>query len=130
MAGYSKKPLKGKLGLTIDKDYVIFHAPDGYSKLLGAPILTDKTSDLDFIQYFTRSRQRLLEDFPRLKKMLKPTGMLWISWPKSSCSFASSDLTDNTVRNIGLDGGLVDVKVVAVDEDWSGIKFVYRLKDR
>ncbi len=130
MAGYSQKSLKEKLGLTPDKIYAIFHAPEGYEKLLGAPILDEKKENLDFIQYFTRSRNRLIEDFPKLKQMLKKAGMLWISWPKSSCSFATSDLTENTVRDIGLEAGLVDVKVAAIDEDWSGIKFVYRLKDR
>jgi len=55
---------------------------------------------------------------------------LWVSWPKSSCSFANTNLTENIVRQVGLENGLVDVKIVSIDNDWSGLKFVYRLKDR
>lgn len=57
--------------------------------------------------------------------------MLWISWPKGAyCNFVGSDLNENIIRDIGLENGLVDVKVIAVDDNWSGLKFVYRLKDR
>jgi len=70
----------------------------------------------------------LEKDFPQLKKSLSPKGMLWISWLKLS-SQIESDLNENIVREVGLASGLVDVKVCAMDEDWSGLKFVYRVKD-
>jgi hypothetical protein len=84
---------------------------------------------LDFIQFFSSRRSHLDEQFPKLKASLSPSGMLWVSWPKGS-SGVPTDLTENVVRDIGLTNGLVDVKVCAVDETWSGLKFVFRLKDR
>ena len=84
---------------------------------------------LDFIQLFCKTRSKLEGEFPRLKSALDVNGMLWISWPKRS-SGVETDLSGNVVREIGLAHGLVDVKVAAVDETWSGLKFVYRLRDR
>lgn len=81
------------------------------------------------IQYYTDSRSDLEKTFPLLKKSLAPDCALWISWPKAS-SGKKTDLNENVVREIGLKNGLVDVKVIAVDEVWSGLKFVFRLKDR
>ncbi len=89
-----------------------------------------KPSDiLDFVMLFTKSRGELTGEFSRLTKLLAPAGMLWVSWPKKSSGVAS-DLDENLVRGIGLDAGLVDVKVCAVTEVWSGLKFVRRVKDR
>jgi len=84
---------------------------------------------LDFIQYFTSQRAGLNADFALLKEALRPTGMLWISWPKRAAKMPT-DLDENIIRAVGLDHGLVDVKVAAVDLTWSGLKFVYRLSDR
>jgi hypothetical protein len=84
---------------------------------------------LDFIHFFTTRQEILAAHFPHLKQALTPAGMLWISWPKRS-SKVETDLTEDIIRVIGLDNGLVDVKVAAIDEVWSGLKFVYRLKDR
>ena len=78
---------------------------------------------------FTKSRADLTKEFPRIAKELAPAGMLWVSWPKKS-SGVRTDLDENVVRGIGLDAGLVDVKVCAVTEVWSGLKFVRRLRDR
>jgi hypothetical protein len=78
---------------------------------------------------FTKSRGELAREFSRLAKLLAPAGMLWVSWPKKSSGVAS-DVDENLVRRIGLDAGLVDVKVCAVTEVWSGLKFVRRVKDR
>ena len=75
------------------------------------------------------SERLLARDFARLSKKLVPNGMIWIAWPKKS-SGVKTDLTFENVQRIGLDAGLVDVKICAVDEIWSGLKFVYRLKDR
>ena len=78
---------------------------------------------------FVKSRADLKKEFAQFAKLLAPAGILWVSWPKKSSGVAT-DLTENDVRNIGLEAGLVDVKVCAVDDVWSGLKFVIRLKDR
>jgi len=133
MAGYSSKPLIQKLGIKEGMRVLFVNPPENYHELLGGfpkNISKPENGQVDFIHFFTRSHETLKEEFGNLKKRLKQSGMLWVSWPKSSCSFASTDLTDNTVRTVGLENGLVDVKVAAIDDDWSGIKFVYRLKDR
>ncbi len=84
---------------------------------------------LDFAMLFTKSKAKLEKDFTRVSKLLAPAGMVWVSWPKKSSGVAT-DLDENKVRQIGLDAGLVDVKVCAVTEIWSGLKFVRRVKDR
>ena len=86
-------------------------------------------SSLDLIQFLSRYREELTHQFPILKCALSPSGMLWISWPKRSSSI-DTDLSERAVRETGLANGLVDVKVCAIDEDWSALKFVYRLADR
>ena len=84
---------------------------------------------LDFVMVFTKSHAELTKEFSRRAKLLAPAGMLWVSWPKKS-SGVTTDLNENAVREIGLRAGLVDVKVCAVTEVWSGLKFVRRMKDR
>jgi len=84
---------------------------------------------LDFAMIFSKSRTELTKEFSRVAKLLAPAGMLWISWPKKSSGVAT-DVDENGVREIGLAAGLVDVKVCAVTEIWSGLKFVRRVKDR
>jgi hypothetical protein len=83
----------------------------------------------DFIHLFAKSVKELERFLPECKEALKKDGMLWISWYKKS-SGKNTDLTESGVRDAGLAIGLVDVKICAVNEDWSGLKFVYRLKDR
>lgn len=134
MAGYSRTPLIKKLGIKEGLKVAILNPPANYGETLGelpAGISVTKTlaDPLDFIHYFTTSRETLAAEFPLLKQTLTPAGMLWISWPKRSAK-VPTDLTEDIIRAIGLENGLVDVKVVAVDEVWSGLKFVYRLKDR
>jgi len=133
-AGYSKKSLVEKLGIKDGFAIAIFGAPQNYAATLGklpsAVRLTNKLKGpLDFLHFFSSKRSYLEEHFPKLKAALSPSGMLWISWPKAS-SGVPTDLTENVVREIGLANGLVDVKVCAVDEVWSGLEFVYRLRDR
>lgn len=84
---------------------------------------------LDFIQLFAFNRAALLSRLPLARQAIHPAGMIWVSWPKLS-SPRKGDLTENDVRQIGLAAGLVDVKVAAIDQDWSGLKFVFRLADR
>jgi hypothetical protein len=134
MPGYSGTPLPKKLG--IKKGYRVFFidAPaDVLAELQDAlrecELLREKKKPLDFSMLFVVSRTRLEKEFGRIAELLAPAGMLWISWPKKS-SGVKSDIDENIVRQIGLQAGLVDVKVCAVTEIWSGLKFVRRVKDR
>jgi hypothetical protein len=134
-AGYSQRPLAAKLGIKAGMRALLLHAPEGYRDKL-APLPEEviwvaelSDSDLDFIHYFTTERAILNHDFAMLKAALRPAGMLWVSWPKRAAK-VPTDLDENIVRAIGLDHGLVDVKVAAIDTIWSGLKFVYRLSDR
>ena len=133
-AGYSKRSLVDKLGIKDGFSIAILGAPKDYAATLGK-LPSGVTQDdklngpLDFIQFFASKRSHLEEHFPKLKAALSSGGMLWVSWPKAS-SGVPTDLNENLVREIGLRNGLVDVKVCAVDEVWSGLKFVYRIKDR
>lgn len=135
-AGYSGTPLIKKLGLKSGQRACILNVPENYPKTLGplpAGIKLSqrlpKTRKLDFIHYFTKERKQLEKVFPQLKATLNWDGSLWISWPKGA-SKVPTDLNENIVREIGLDLGLVDVKVAAIDAIWSGLKFVHRVKDR
>ena len=134
MAGYSGKPLVQKLGIKPEMRIAIVNEPRGYGRVLGKlpSRVTRKASavgPLDFVQFFTTERRELQRRFAALARALAPAGMLWISWPKKS-SGVTTDLTEDVIRAIGLAHGLVDVKVAAVDEVWSGLKFVRRVKDR
>ena len=84
---------------------------------------------LDFALLFVRAQSELRKRFPQLRDRLESNGTLWVSWPKKT-SGVETDLSENIVREIGLAAGLVDVKVCAVDDTWSGLKFVWRLRDR
>ncbi len=131
-AGYSGTPLAKKLGIKPGIN-IVMRAPAGYEELLDLDtdiVLTKRLEPkANFIQVFFSSKRRLDNDFEVLAKNLASDGMLWISWPKKT-SKMETDLDENLVRKIGLDHGLVDVKIAAIDDDWSGLKFVYRLKDR
>jgi hypothetical protein len=128
-AGYSGTPLLKKLGIKDGANSAILNAPPGYVKSLGVRAASELKSDLDFIQFFTKSRAELEKQLPRLRKAIKPDGMIWISWPKKS-SRVETDLTEDIIRDTALALKLVDVKVCAVDETWSGLKLVIPLKDR
>lgn len=129
MAGYSKTPLPQKLGVTRDSRAVVVNAPGTYEQLIGFPVQNNLVSNMDFIHFFTKDRKELEEIFEKLKKSITQNGMIWISWPKGKSGVAT-DLSENIIRDLGLKMGLVDVKVAAVDETWSGVKFVIPLKDR
>ena len=132
-AGYSGTPLHKKLGIKPGQRAWFMGAPVGYEEELrqagNFTRVGRLTKSLDFLHFFTDSRELLRMEMPKLREALNSNGMLWISWPKKS-SRASADLDENIVREIGLKAGLVDVKVCAVDEIWSGLKFVIPLKDR
>ena len=134
MAGYSGTPLVKKLGIKPGFDVAFVNAPEDFVKQLDLPadvnIRSHSTSkDLDFVLVFVKSQKILTTAFTQYSRKIKPNGMLWVSWPKKT-SGVQTDLTENIVRDIGLAGGLVDVKVCAIDDVWSGLKFVYRLRDR
>ncbi|MEM7101867.1 MAG: DUF3052 family protein [Bacteroidota bacterium] len=111
------------------------NAPINYFELLGylpenVELLEETPVEpIDFVHWFVRDMAELKSDIMTYQAMIKKTGMLWISWPKGS-SPLQSDFNGNDVRSVGLSSGLVDNKVCAVDEDWSGCRFVYRLKER
>jgi hypothetical protein len=128
-AGYSKRPLADKLGLKAGMRIAVINAPDGYPALDDVEVVELPAKALDFIHLFTKSRTELDAQLPKLKAALAPAGILWISWPKKA-SKVETDLDETIIRETGLAIGLVDVKVAAVDSVWSGLKFVYRLKDR
>ena len=133
MPGYSGTPLPKKLGIKAGFRVRLANAPaDVRAELhdaLAECELHNEGSALDFVMLFTKSSEELVREFSRMAKLLTPTGMLWVSWPKKS-SGVVTDLDDNVVRDIGLAAGLVDVKVCAVTDVWSGLKFVRRVKDR
>lgn len=134
MAGYSGKPLFEKLGLKTGQRAFLWNAPDHYQAELkplksSIQLKSRMKGPFDFIHFFTANKGELEERLPKLKQELDHSGCVWVSWPKKS-SGVSTDLTENVVRDLALSCGLVDVKVCAVDETWSGLKLVYRLKDR
>ncbi|HVE41079.1 MAG TPA: DUF3052 domain-containing protein [Planctomycetota bacterium] len=127
MAGYSGTPLHQKLGFKPGMKAHLIGAV--YKAPAGITTQSKPSGPLDFVHVFTKEKVDLERRFPVLKEALAPAGMLWVSWPKGA-SKVKTDLNENVVREIGLQAGLVDVKVCAVDEVWSGLKFVRRLKDR
>jgi len=134
MAGYSGRPLAAKLGLKPGLAAAVVGAPAGYRRTHGPwpSHLVARTAGhkpFDFVQFFTKSRRELAARLPALKRALAPAGALWISWPKKASGVAT-DVTEDVIRALALAHGLVDVKVCAVDEIWSGLKLVRRLRDR
>ena len=134
MPGYSGTPLPKKLGI---KDgfrvSLIDVPPDVIAELKQSldkcELAGNSKQALDFAMVFTKSSAALTKEFKRISRQLSPAGMIWISWPKKT-SGVPTDLNENLIRAIGLAAGLVDVKVCAVTDVWSGLKFVRRLKDR
>lgn len=131
---YSKTPLVQKLGIRKESEIVIINPPPGYEATLGklpegVVCKYRLKNGLRFVQCFAVSRSELIGRIPRLRQSLSKDGSLWISWPKKKAG-RPTDLDENEVRRIGLANGLVDVKVCAVDDVWSGLKFVFRTTDR
>jgi len=131
-AGYSNTPLVKKLGIKDGFKVLFVNQPTDYLNLLGQlPDVVEAADqkNIDFIHYFTKCKSELESEILSLKGKLAKTGTLWVSWPKKS-SNVDTDLDGNIVRLTGLNAGLVDVKVCAVSDIWSGLKFMYRKKDR
>ena len=131
-AGYSGTPLPKKLGFKPQYRVRFYSIPTDVKAELQPTLLEctqPKTGLLDLAMLFVTRSADLQRQFREVAPQLAPAGMLWVSWPKKTSGMAS-DLDENVVRKIGLDAGLVDVKVCAVNEIWSGLKFVIRVKDR
>ncbi len=131
MPGYSGTPLAKKLGIKDNSRIAFFGLPPEVERELqpGLAKCESARDRLDLAMIFVKKLSDLERQFSRFSKKLVPTGMLWVSWPKK-ISGVATDLKENLIRDFGLKAGLVDVKVCAVTEIWSGLKFVIRLKDR
>ena len=131
-AGYSGKSLIDKLGWKEGAKAIVIAPPTGYASLVGGAAIASKksapaTGSYDFIHLFVRDAASLAHDLPKLEPRLVQGGMIWVSWPKKT-SAMFKDLTEDGVRKVCLPIGLVDVKVCAVDNDWSGLKLYRRRK--
>jgi hypothetical protein len=134
-AGYSGSPLIKKLGIKPDMKIAVWNEPAAYwdylSPLPSAIRVVARVypGAADMVHLFATTAADFNKLLRRAKPLIHSTGMIWVSWPKKS-SGVPSDLDENMIRSAALKAGLVDVKVCAVDEVWSGLKLVYRLKDR
>ena len=117
------------MGLKSGMSLLAINQPAGYFQLLG-PISKDSTRPdgsrpVDLVHLFVSTQAELNLYLPSALPKLKPTGCLWVSWPKRSSGF-QTNLSENTLREVILPTGLVDTKVIAIDSHWSGLKFVWR----
>jgi hypothetical protein len=134
VAGYSQRTLPQKLGIRPGTRIVALKPPQAYAAIIGAlpegaTVQGRLPSRTEFMHCFARRRAELAQGFPRWARALTDDGTLWVSWPKRAARL-ETDLTENVVREIGLAQGLVDVKVCAIDDVWSGLKFVRRVANR
>ena len=134
MAGYSGTPLPKKLGIKEEHRVALLDAPDDIVQLLGdlppgVTVLRSARAPLDVVVWFVTERRILERRLPELAERLDRAGGLWICWPKKA-SGVPTDVTENVARDAALALGLVDNKVCAIDETWSGLRIVYRLRDR
>ena len=130
MAGYSGKPLAQKLGFRPGSRVRITGAPENYEELVSprpAQVQISKSirKDIDIWHFFTKSVVELTTQLPGQMKCIRQNGMIWVSWPKKA-SKVPTDVTEDVIRDVALPLGLVDVKVCAVDDTWSGLKLVIR----
>jgi hypothetical protein len=133
-AGYSGTPLAKKLGIKEGMTVVAVDAPGHYAELLspvpdGVEITEEKRAEVDIIHIFTNSRDGLFRGLAEARGLIKQDGAIWVSWYKKAAKLPT-EITEDTVREAALPLGLVDVKVCAVDESWSGLKLVIRKENR
>ena len=133
-SGYSGTPLPRKLGIKEGSQVAIVAAPPGFDAFLGAlptgaHLRTHARGRLDVIVFFVTRRAELTRRFPVFMRALRDDGGLWVAWPKKTSGVAT-DLVFDVVQTVGLEAGLVDNKVAAIDATWSGLRFVYRVADR
>jgi hypothetical protein len=134
VAGYSGTPLARKLGIKDGHRIAFPAAPDGFDRIVAplpdrVDIRRRRRGPLDVVVFFTTRRGELERRLDALRRALDPAGGLWIAWPKRSSGVAT-DLTEDVVREVALAIGLVDNKVCAIDETWSGLRLTYRRADR
>lgn len=133
-AGYSGTPLAKKLGVKENARVALLNAPPEFRDTLaplppGVTFARGAERPVDLAVLFVRAEAELRSAFAPAAARLTPSGMLWVAWPKKAAK-VPTDLAEGVVQRIGLDSGLVDTKVCAIDETWSGLRFVRRLKDR
>ena len=133
-SGYSGTPLQKKLGFKEGFKVKVLNTPVYYRELLvdlpdDVQFLKDNKTGKDLIHLFTTEQEELRELLPQLKKQIVDNGCIWVSWPKKS-SKVDTDITEDVIRNFALANDLVDVKVCAVDEIWSGLKLVIPINKR
>jgi hypothetical protein len=134
MAGYSGKPLAEKLGIKAGCRIFVDQAPENYPKLVeplpeGVTIVPRLADKVDIVHIFGSEAKELAKKLKQFKKSIVENGMIWVSWPKKSAG-VPTDVTEDVIREVALPLGLVDVKVCAVDEVWSGLKLVIRRENR
>lgn len=132
--GYSGTPLAKKLGLKEGFKIRLVNQPKYYFDLFedfpeNVSIETNNRSKKNLVHYFTKQASELIKNIEALRNEIEPNGMIWISWPKKA-SKIPTDITEDVIRNLALANGLVDIKVCAIDEIWSGLKLVIPVKDR
>jgi len=133
-AGYSETPLTKKLGIKADFTILLINAPDNYAELLdplpaGVSLAPELSSDIDLVHLFTNSIDELFRKLDQTRKFIRQNGSIWVSWYKKAAKLPT-EITEDTVREAAFPLGLVDVKVCAVDEKWSGLKLVIRKENR
>jgi hypothetical protein len=133
-SGYSGTPLPKKLGIREGSRVALVSAPQGFETTLGALptgayLRPNVRGRLDVIVFFVTRRAELSRRFPVFVRALADDGGLWVAWPKQTSGVAT-DLKFEAVQSVGLDAGLVDNKVAAINGTWSGLRFVYRVADR
>jgi len=133
MAGYSGTPLPKKLGLKEGHTLLLAGAPDGFDATLGelpdGVTRAGSKGPVDVAILFAHTRAALERGFLKIAARLDPAGGLWVAWPKKASGVAT-DMTEDVARAVGLEAGLVDNKVCAIDDVWSGLRFVVRVADR
>ncbi len=134
MVGYSGTPLYRKLGITEESRVALLGAPEGFEADLGplpagAKVLRRLAPDLDVAVLFVTDRRQLERRFDQVAAAIKPAGGFWVAWPKRA-SKVPTDITEDTIREVALPAGLVDNKVCAVDDTWSGLRLVIRRENR
>jgi hypothetical protein len=134
MVGYSGTPLAKKLGIKDGSRIFLSNAPKDYLNLvaplpIGVQMMPEMTGETDIVHLFSTEKAQLAEALGACLAKLKPDGVIWVSWPKKS-SKVTTDITEDTIREVALPLGLVDIKVCAVDDIWSGLKLVIRKENR
>ena len=133
-AGYSGTPLAKKLGIKDGTRVLVIDPPANYLELIaplpaGASVIEKPTNDVDLIHFFTNTRDGLAAGLNQYKKLIKQDGAIWVSWYKKAAKLPT-EITEDVIRDVALPLGLVDIKVCAVDEKWSGLKLVIRRENR